>query len=76
MCAKLPEGSRALYRIMTEKSTLGFGKYADLKVGDVIKVDPSYIVFAYYNCTNKMAQSRVMFTKKYVMQWASQVAQW
>ena len=60
MCAKLPEGSRALYRIMTEKSTLGFGKYADLKVGDVIKVDPSYIVFAYYKLSNVSFSKQIL----------------
>jgi len=45
--AQLPAGAVALYRIMTEKSLPGFGKYADLPVGDILKVDPDYIVWMY-----------------------------
>lgn len=44
---ELPKNSVARYRICTEKSVLGFGKYADLTVGDILKVDEEYIVWAY-----------------------------
>lgn len=47
--AELPNNSRALYRICTEKSRIGFGKYADLTVGDVLKIDKGYIVYLYYS---------------------------
>ena len=43
--AELPQNSRALYRICTKKSVIGFGKYADLTVGDVLKIDKQYIVY-------------------------------
>lgn len=49
--ANLPAGSHALYRIMTEKSVIGFGKYADMRVGDILKVDPTYIAWAYFSCS-------------------------
>ncbi len=45
--AQLPAGAVALYRIMTEKSVPGFGKYADLPVGEILKVDPDYVVWLY-----------------------------
>lgn len=48
--ATLPNNSVALYRICTEKSVLGFGKYRDLTVGDILCLDPSYIGYVYYNC--------------------------
>lgn len=44
---ELPKNSVALYRICSEKSTLGFGKYADLPVGDILKIDRQYIVWCY-----------------------------
>lgn len=44
---KLPANSRPLYRICTKKSRLGFGKYADMTVGDVLKLQPEYIVYLY-----------------------------
>ena len=47
--AQLPAGAVALYRIMTEKSLPGFGKYADLPIGDILKVDPEYVVWLYAN---------------------------
>lgn len=51
--AQLPEYSRPLYRICTRKSRLGFGKYSDLyTVGDILKADPKYIVWAYTSCEN------------------------
>ena len=48
--AQLPPNSVAIYRICTEKSLLGFGKYEDLPVGDILKVDEEYIVWVYANC--------------------------
>lgn len=46
--AQLPANSRPLYRICTRKSRLGFGKYGDsFTVGDIIKIDPPYIVWCY-----------------------------
>ena len=47
--ATLPPNSVALLRICTEKSRLGFGKYDDLTVGDILKVDEVYIAYVYYN---------------------------
>lgn len=49
--AKLPENARVLYRICTRKSSIDFGKYAGLRVGDIINLDPSYIPFLYYNAS-------------------------
>lgn len=45
--AQIPTDAVARYRICTEKSLLGFGKYADLPVGDILKIDEEYIVWAY-----------------------------
>ena len=47
--AQIPTNSRCLYRIMTEKSIIGFGKYGDMRIGDILKIDPTYIAWAYYN---------------------------
>lgn len=44
---KLPAGSRPLYRILTKKSPMNFGKYADLLLSDVLKIDEDYIVYLY-----------------------------
>jgi len=49
--ADLPPNSVALYRICTEKSVLGFGRYRDLTVHDIIIMDASYIAYVYYSCT-------------------------
>ena len=49
--ADLPPNSVALYRICTEKSVLGFGRYRDLTVGDIIIMDASYIAYVYYTCS-------------------------
>jgi len=40
-------------RTLTEKSVLGFGKYAEMKVGEVLKVQagPSYLIWVYFNCS-------------------------
>ena len=46
--ANLPQGARPLYRIMTEKSQLTFGRYNGLLVGDVLKIEPDYLGYAYY----------------------------
>jgi len=48
--AQLPPNSVALYRILTEKSFLGFGQYRDLTVGDILNLDEDYIVWAYATC--------------------------
>ena len=45
---KLPQNSRPLCRICTKKSRLAFGQYADLTVGDVLKVNEDYIIWLYY----------------------------
>ena len=47
--AALPLGAVARYRVCTEKSLLGVGAYADIPVGDILKYDPDYIAWAYYN---------------------------
>lgn len=48
---ELPANSRPLYRICTRKSRLGFGKYTDFfTVGDILKIDPAYIVWVYTAC--------------------------
>lgn len=36
-------------RKLSMKSTIGFGRYADMIVGNVLKVDPSYLSWLYYN---------------------------
>jgi hypothetical protein len=39
-------------RTLTEKSILGFGRHADLKVGDILKTFKfRYLRFVYYNCS-------------------------
>lgn len=45
---ELPPNSRPLYRILTEKSRPGFGKYTDFTVSDILKVQPSYIAYLYF----------------------------
>ena len=46
--AQLPANARPLYRILTRKSRLGFGKYSDLyTVEDILKINPRYIVWVY-----------------------------
>lgn len=47
--ATLPPGSRALYRICAERSRIDFGQYSGLLVGDILKINPSYIGYLYYN---------------------------
>lgn len=47
--SNLPPGCVVRYRICTEKSVPGFGKYADLTFGDIMKVDDEYIPWVYYN---------------------------
>lgn len=37
------------FRVMTEKSKIGFGKYKDFTVHDVIVVEPMYIAYLYYS---------------------------
>lgn len=45
----LPANSRPLYRILSEKSRPGFGKYADFTVSDILKVQPRYVAWMYFN---------------------------
>jgi hypothetical protein len=41
-----------LLRTLTEKSLLGFGKYADMRVGEVIALNKRpYLRWAYFNCS-------------------------
>lgn len=47
--AQIPKNAVAKYRGCTRKSVLGFGVAADLPVGDILKVDPDYIAWVYYN---------------------------
>lgn len=60
--AELPQNAVALYRIMSEKSYLGFGKYGDLPVGDILKIDPEYIVWV-YACKEKCSFSKEILEK-------------
>lgn len=51
--AELPQGARALYRILAEKSRLGFGKFSDCTVADILKIEQGeYLIWAYYNLSN------------------------
>lgn len=56
----LPPGCIVRYRICTEKSVLGFGKYADLPVGDIMKVDEEYIPWIYYNKAGVSFHARIL----------------
>lgn len=47
--AELPKNAVPLYRGLTEKSMLGFGGYADIPVGQIIKIDREYLVWVYYH---------------------------
>jgi len=40
-------------RTLTEKSTLGFGKYSDARVGNVLKLSSGhwYLAWIYFNCS-------------------------
>lgn len=57
--AQLPPNAVALYRIMTEKSVIGFGKYADMTVRQVLCVEPGYIVWM-YACKEKISLCRAL----------------
>jgi len=37
----------AKLRIMTRKSIIGFGKFADMRIGDILKVEPKWLIWAY-----------------------------
>lgn len=50
LTTKVPVNARVLYRILTEKSRLGFGQYADATVGYILSVDEDYMVWLY--CCN------------------------
>lgn len=43
----LPDSCKVLCRKMTKKSIPGFGKFADLPVGDILKAEPKWLVWAY-----------------------------
>jgi hypothetical protein len=45
--AQLPPNAVPLLRICTKKSRLGFGQYSDLTVGDIMRLDPQYLVWCY-----------------------------
>ena len=36
-------------RTLTEKSTLGFGMFSDLKVGNLIRTNPQYLIWVYFH---------------------------
>jgi len=36
-------------RTLTEKSTLGFGMFTDLKVGNLIRANPQYLIWLYFH---------------------------
>lgn len=43
---------RTLLRTLTEKSTMGFGKFNDLRVGDLLKLGKwAYLRWVYFNCS-------------------------
>ena len=46
---ELPKNAVPLYRGLTEKSMLGFGGYADIPVGQIMKIDREYLVWVYYH---------------------------
>lgn len=58
--AEIPKGAIALYRICTEKSKLGFGKYEDYFVGDILKINPQYISWVYYNYEKVSFHARIL----------------
>lgn len=39
-------------RTLTEKSVLGFGMFGDLTVGNIMKCNPTYLVWLYFNRAN------------------------
>ena len=46
---KIPTNAVVKYRILTEKSVPDYGKYADLPISEIIKVDPNYVPWLYFN---------------------------
>lgn len=56
----LPPNSRPLYRIMAMKSRMMFGKYPDLLVSDVLKVDRSYLPWCYFCLANVSFNDEVL----------------
>lgn len=46
---KIPKGANVLYRKLAHKSMIDFGKYQDYTVSNVLKVDPAWLAWAYYN---------------------------
>lgn len=41
-----------LLRILTENSQWKYGKYSDLKIGEILETDKSYLVWMYYHISN------------------------
>lgn len=43
-----------LLRTLTEKSTLGFGKFHDMRIGNLLKLKAGkiYLIWVYFNCSN------------------------
>ena len=44
---EIPSNAVTTLRVLTKKSRLGFGKFADLTVADILIVEPEYIVWVY-----------------------------
>lgn len=57
---KMPDNAVARYRIMTEKSVLGFGKYGDLPIGEIMKVDREYLVWTYFHFDKISYHERIL----------------
>ena len=36
-------------RVLTNKSKLGFGKYQDMTIADILKINKEYVIWVYYN---------------------------
>lgn len=53
--AKLPKDANILYRKMSLKSMFSYGKYEGYTVSNVLKVDPIWLAWTYYN------QDRISF---------------
>lgn len=58
--AELPQNSVARYRGCTRKSILGFGRHPDLTVGDILKVEPDYIAWVYFNADKVTFSSDIL----------------
>ena len=52
---KIEDSYSVNLRKLSLKSTIGFGRYSEMKVGNIIKVDLSYLAWVYFN------QSKITF---------------